>query len=446
MDIKLKRVSDYVQEELREYAIYDNTRSIPSIVDGLKTSQRKVIYAVFKTLKNMEDVKTSQLASTASMLTHYKHGEQSITDTVVGMAKDYAGSNNYPLLLKEGQFGTVVDNLNSSPRYIHVKRYDKLDDMFDVDDREIVEYLTYDGISIEPVFYLPKLPLIAINGTIGIGNGYSSKIALRDERLVAKYIYDKLSKGTADKSLLIPSYHGFTGEVEVLGDKSYLLKGVIDRVNTTTTVIRDLPPTSSFQYERYKERVLLPLLENRQSGLIDIENESKENTWEIILKHTRDFSRVDDEELLNKLKMTEKFTENLTVWGFDGKLKVYESISDLVDDWIDNKFGYIQKRKTHILSKMNVKKSWLENLLILINYWLENDLTKIKKVELIEKLKTVVDNEEHINKFLDQNIMSLTIERVDKIKKELKDVTKEYKILEKKSVTDIFIEDITQFI
>lgn len=442
-----KKVSDYINNELREYAVYDNSRSLPSMVDGLKVSQRKVIYAVFESLKPMVEIKASQLALSASKMTHYRHGEQSITDTVVILAKDYAGSNNYPLLLKEGQFGTAIDNENSSPRYISVKRYNKGDDMFDKDDRSIINYLQYDGDDIEPEFYLPKLPLIAINGSLGIGNGYSSKITLRDTKKVAKYVHDKITKGKADKKLLTPSYNGFNGEVEVLGDKTYLVKGAIERVNTTTTVITDLPPSSAFQYEKYKERVLLPLLENSKSGLNEIYNESSEGKWNIILKHTREFATCDDAELLERLKMTERITENLTVWGFDNKLKVFNSIVELVDSWIENREEWIKTRKEYVLSEMDKKTSWQRSLLALIEYWLKHDdLTKIKKDELISRLKTVVDNDDHIIKFLDQNIMSLTSERVAKLRKEIKEILTERDSYEAKTVKEIFAEDVKAFI
>ena len=121
--------------------------------------------------------------------------------------------------------------------------------------------------------------------------------------------------------------------------------------------------------------------------------------------------------MLEKLKMIEKLSENITVWGFDNKLKVYNNVHDLVDEWLENKKGWIAKRKEHILNKMSVKCEWQESLLKLIEFWLENtDITKLKKDELVKKLKTVVDNDTHITKFLEQNIMSLTKERVDKLR------------------------------
>lgn len=441
-----KTVTDFINNELREYAIYDNERSIPNVADGLKTSQRKVIHTVFSQLKKDNFMKVAALGPLSSSFTHYKHGEISITDTVVGLAQDHAGSNNYPLLLKDGQFGNSQDYSNSSTRYIFVARNELLDDMFNTFDREILNYLKYDGDNIEPEYFLPKLPLVIINGTKGIGNGYASDITTRSVANVSRYVRDFITNGKADKDLLIPSYNGFNGTVDVVTPSSFVIKGRIERVNTTTTIIKDLPPTSQFQYEKYKERALLPLLENSKSGLNDIENESTENNWHIILKHTREFANCTDDELLEKLKMTAKYSENLTVWGFDNKLKVFNDVYELTEYWIKCRLEWVQTRKDHILQKIEVRNKWNENLLKLIEYWLENDdLTKLKKDKLVERLETIVDDKDHISKFLEQNIMSLTQERVEKLKTDIKALIKEYKSYKAKTIEQIYLDDIKEF-
>lgn len=446
MSNNIKNVNDFILNELRGYAVYDNERSIPSVVDGLKTSQRKVIFTTFKTIRPMVDIKTSSLGSSASALTHYKHNENSIIDTVIGLAKDYAGSNNYPLLLKEGQFGTAISNSNSAPRYIFVKRDHKLDEMFDADDREIVDYLTFDGDSIEPAFYLPKLPLIIINGCRGIGNGYSTSITLRDTKKVATYISQLLNKEEVDKTLLYPSYNGFTGTVGLYDNHSYILSGRIERVDSTTTIIKDLPPTPAFQYEKYKSRTLLPLLLDNKSGITDFIDESTEGNWNITIKHTREVGKKTDEELIAHLSMTEKMPENITVWGYDNKLKVFENVYDLVDYWLEHRLTWIKTRKAHVLEKSKIKSEWQEDLLKLIELWIsDSNITTLKKDDLIKRLKTVTDNEKHIAKFLDQNIMSLTAERLEKLRKDIAETLKFRKSYEKKTIQKILLEDINFF-
>ena len=436
-----QRVDEFVQTELREYAIYDNKRSIPSVVDGLKTSQRKIIHTVFQTLKEGVAIKTVSLGSASSNLTHYAHSEDSITDAVIGLAKDYAGSNNYPLLLKDGQFGTAQNNLSASPRYIHVKRDKRLDEMFDADDREIIEYLQYDGDDIEPLFFLPKLPILVINGSRGIGNGYATTILPRKISDVVDYIRHKVTgKGVAPA--LLPHFNGFTGEIVKLGERSFAIKGIFQRINLTQTVITDLPPDSAYQYEKYKENTLLKLLEARKINSIDNESNSR-NGWKIIINHPREFGRLTDAKMMEALNLTKRSSETLVAWGFDKKLKTFDRVEEIVDYWIENRLLWLDARKKHRLSKMDVQLAWLENLIALTRYWIEHpDILKKKRPQIVEELNAICTDPEAIKRFLSSEILSLTEERIQKSLTECDKIRKEYQTLLAKQPSDILLDDL----
>lgn len=96
---------DFVNKELVLFSNMDNERSIPSLVDGLKPGQRKVLYTCFKR-NDKRDVKVAQLAGSVAELSAYHHGETSLMGTIIGMAHDFVGSNNLHLLQPLGQFGT----------------------------------------------------------------------------------------------------------------------------------------------------------------------------------------------------------------------------------------------------------------------------------------------------------------------------------------------------
>ena len=132
----------------------DNIRSIPSVVDGLKPGQRKVLFGCFK--RNLKtEIKVQQLQGYVSEHTAYHHGDQSLVMTIVGLAQDYCGSNNVNLLLPNGQFGTrsMGGKDAASARYIFtaVPRITRL--MFHPKDDDLLNYLDDDGQSIEPVSY-----------------------------------------------------------------------------------------------------------------------------------------------------------------------------------------------------------------------------------------------------------------------------------------------------
>lgn len=451
MTAATRNIDAFVREELCEYAIYDNSRSLPSVVDGLKTSHRKIMHTVFEKLKEGSEMKVANLGNLASDLTHYKHGEDSIVSAVIGLAQDFPGTNNYPLLKKEGQFGTVVDNEASSPRYIFVQRTSLLDNMFDKNDRDIVEYLEYDGDKIEPMFFLPKLPLLAINGSVGIGVGYACTIYPRKVSDVVEFIEEFLSNQSISQPLptkqLHPSFNGFKGTVtKGLKPRSYMMTGTFKRISSTLLEITDLPPNSKYQYEKYKEATLLPLILDRDSGVKEFDNETKENSWKILVRHTREFGEKSDEEIIKKLNMAKSITETISVWGYDGKLKVFDSIEEMVAYWVIERLTYISKRKENMLKEYSLRMRWLTDLSEMIRWWRDNPvILKMKKDQIVSTLSTFISTPEHINKFLSQDLLSLTDERRVKILAEIEEILNKITTLQLKTENQLLLEDVSQF-
>ena len=169
--------SEFINKDLIHFSDYDNKRSIPCICDGLKPSLRKIIYSCFK--RNLKkEIKVSQLAGYVSENSNYHHGEASLYESIIGLAQNYVGSNNVELLEPIGQFGTrlVGGQDSGAPRYIFTKLAQLTSLLFNPQDNPLLEYNNDDGDKVEPLWYIPILPLILINGTNGIGTGFSSKI------------------------------------------------------------------------------------------------------------------------------------------------------------------------------------------------------------------------------------------------------------------------------
>lgn len=190
------RVLDFIANEWAQYADYDNRRSLPHIMDGLKITQRKAMYTATLLPKGDKPTRVSQFSSEAAKVTAYHHGESSMISTVVGLAQDYPGSNNYPWLEKHGQFGSRLSNDSAAPRYIHTKLHKNWDTFFKKEDQEIVEHLYDDGDKIEPKYFIPVVPTVLLNGADGVGNGYKAKILTYDVASVAKALRE-IVKGLA---------------------------------------------------------------------------------------------------------------------------------------------------------------------------------------------------------------------------------------------------------
>ena len=206
------KYSDFINKEYILFSNYDNERSIPHVMDGLKPSQRKVLYACFKR-KLKSEIKVAQLTGYIAEHSAYHHGEASLQQTIVMMAHDFVGSNNINLLFPSGQFGTrrMGGKDAASPRYIFTRLQSIARMIFHPDDDELLNYQEDDGVPIEPDFYVPVIPMVLVNGADGIGTGYSSCVNNYNPRDIITNIRRKI----AGEELvpMSPYYSGFTGEV-----------------------------------------------------------------------------------------------------------------------------------------------------------------------------------------------------------------------------------------
>jgi DNA topoisomerase-2 len=209
---------DFINKDLIHFSNYNLERSIPNIMDGLKTSQRKILFSAFK--RNLrQEIRVAQFAGYVSEHSGYHHGEASLNDTIVGMAQDFVGSQNIPWFVPQGQFGTRLQGGKdaASPRYIHTYMQPYLTQLIPSDDHGCLNYRDDDGLKVEPEWYAPVIPMLLVNGARGIGTGYSTFIPQCNPHKLLdgmkKWLKDEL---TLDKIPLEPWYQGFTGTVKDL--------------------------------------------------------------------------------------------------------------------------------------------------------------------------------------------------------------------------------------
>jgi DNA topoisomerase-2 len=206
------RYDEFVNKELILFSRADLLRSIPSMVDGFKPSQRKVMYSCFKR-KLKSDIKVAQLSGYVSEHSAYHHGEASLASTIVGLAQDYVGSNNVNILVPSGQFGTRLagGKDHASPRYIFTRLAPICRAIFPESDDAMLDYMNEDGQVIEPEHYLPILPLILVNGADGIGTGWSTSIPNYNPRDIVANIRHILDDEDVER--MHPWYRGFNGDI-----------------------------------------------------------------------------------------------------------------------------------------------------------------------------------------------------------------------------------------
>lgn len=245
MDNSIKRIpyTEFFDKELRAFSISNAKRAVPGLLDGFKPSQRKIFFTCL--LKNLygssKQIRVAQLSGAVSELANYHHGEASLQGAIVKMAQNYVGSNNLNLLHPRGQFGSRLEGGDdaASSRYIHTYLKDIGKLIFNIDDTPILTHQTDDGKKIEPEFYAPIIPMLLVNGTAGIGTGWSSDIEPCNPRDIVDNL--RLILDGSNPKKMDPWYRYFTGQVEKIEPQKYLIRGSYEIIGTDTIHITDLP-------------------------------------------------------------------------------------------------------------------------------------------------------------------------------------------------------------
>lgn len=409
------KIEEFINTRFKPYADYDNFRNIPSSVDGLKISQRKAIWTFYDVL-GKDWIIVDRASMRCAEHTHYKHGAQNMYDVLIGLAQDFAGTNNIAILDQDGQFGTRLIHDASSPRYIETRLGENFNKLFNKDDFDLVSPMLEEGQKVEPTYLLPSLPLHIINGSSGIGNGFSCTILQYKPSDVVSAINEYLKNGFVSKNL-VPWSNGFNGLItknQETGQVTYY--GNLEVTNSNTITITEVPPGMTL--DKYKV-ILNELVDEK--FIKDYENESANNTWKIICDVPRTTSSLKLEVLLDKFKLIQKETENITVWDINGKIKKYSSIESLLYDWVDIRLDIIDRRKANIISNLQTDLDWLkvkiQYIMSITNPTVFDTVIRFKKNELREWMKLITTNEKYIDRLIDIRVVDLTVDMVDELKK-----------------------------
>ena len=320
-------VSDHVANKQKEYSLYVlYRRAIPSLVDGFKTGQRKAIFTALKTCKN-KSIKTLALTGYSFPISQYHHGDVSMTDAIVGMAGKW--NNNVPIFTGEGSFGSRMVQKAASPRYTGVKVSKEFDNYFP--DLDIVP-ANPDPDYPEPTFYYPTIPWVLVNGVKGIAVGFATHIAPRSPVDLAKACADYLSGKKVDT--VAPTYPSFKGEVNQVGPLSWELRGLFTRKTKTRINITEVP----VGYDRAGYVAILEKLKDAKA-IVNFADKCSKNGFEFDVTLPNASQKLTDEQLMKKLKLIKKITENLTMIDEDGKLIFFNTIGEVIKHFCEFRLG-----------------------------------------------------------------------------------------------------------
>ncbi|CAI0404684.1 unnamed protein product [Linum tenue] len=488
---QLIKYSDFINKELILFSVADLQRSIPSMVDGLKPGQRKILYAAFK--KNLvKELKLSQFIGYVSEQSAYHHGEQSLCSTIVGMAQNFVGSNNINLFVPAGNFGTRANGGKNaaSARYIHtclsiITRF-----LFPKDDDCILDYLEDDGQSIEPTWYMPILPMVLVNGSEGIGTGWSTFIPNYNPRDIVANIRRLLNDEMMEP--MEPWYKGFRGTIVRGSAKdngvSYTSNGVVEEIDETTVRVTELPiRTWTENFREFLKSVTEGLKDEngnlpKEPLIKGFKEQGDDYAFEFDITLSEEKMQLArNEGLLKKFKLTSSInTSNMHLFDPAGKIKKYDNPEQVIEEFFHLRLDYYDKRKKAKLAALEMELLRLENKVRFILAVVSGEIVvnNRKKAGLIAELhqkgftpmpvksksaaasETSEENEENddtdpvnasgirasdYDYLLSMAIATLTYEKVQKLLEDRDKLKGEVDMLRKMSVKDLWIHDLDAF-
>ena len=363
-ETKAVNYTDFVNKELVLFSNMDNERSIPSLVDGLKPGQRKVIYTCLKRKLMTKEIKVAQLAGSVAEISAYHHGEASLMGTIIGLAQNYIGSNNLNLLEPHGQFGTRLlgGKDSASPRYINTKLSPLARHVFNENDDHILDYLMDDNLRIEPEWYIPILPMVLVNGAEGIGTGWSTKIPNYNPREIVRNL-KKMLNGEDCKPMK-PWFKNFRGSIEPLDHQRFVVNGEIASLSDTKMEITELPVRSWTNSYKEMLEVMVNGSEKTPAQIKDYKDYSTDTTVKFIVEmKEEDLRKVETGKGVHtffKLQNTMS-TTSMVLFDSFGCLRRFETPEEIMKEFYDLRLKMYDKRKKYMEGHLGAEACKLSN-------------------------------------------------------------------------------------
>lgn len=469
----------FVDEELIHFSNRDVERSINHLCDGLKESTRKIMFGCFKRKLYTKAIKVAQLAAYIAEVSAYHHGETSLQQAITGMAAVYVGKNNINLLTPEGQFGTRLNGGKdaASPRYIFTALSAIAKLIYREEDLPILVHMKDDGMPIEPEYYIPIIPMVLVNGGVGIATGFSTKIACHNpadiisicEGIADTGVADAAAIDALDIDVITPWYLGHKGTITQQKPGVYQSKGIYVWNDDTTVTVTELPV--GVWTDDYKEYLTELLLAN-SPVLKDFETHCTSKNVRFILKFfpgTRavveptfetDFKLVSSDATLNM--------NNIHLLNADTAAVVkYADTTHVIKEWAKVRIVKYVERKNHQLLTMRQSHTIIAAKVRFIQEIIDKSLnvmdTKMAVLEQALKTKGYPSSKDDANtdaddtdagaadasaggyKYLTQMpIHQLTAEKKAALEKQAHDLLMRIEELEAKPVNSIWKEELAE--
>ena len=458
---------DFFDKDFIHFSNYDCQRSIPSVCDGQKPSNRKILYGCF--VKNLKhEIKVAQLAPAVAEIAAYHHGEQSLCECIIKMAQTFVGANNINLLMPNGNFGTrrTGGDDASSPRYIFTELNPLTSLIFRKEDACVYDYVDDDGFKVEPYQYAPIIPMILVNGSKGIGTGFSTDVLSYNPLEIIENTKSMIKRKPLKE--MNPWFAGFTGTVNKIGDLKYESVGVYENVDPHTIIINELP--IGVWTDDYLEDIKKLIVEDAKNPedyqiLSNVVSKSGEDVFiKLIFLNDNLQQLIKSGKLLEKLKLTKKHSAtNLHLYNSKGVIKKYDTINDIFADYFEYRYEIYVKRREYYLRMLSndldivkYKIKFIESVISgKIRIYDDKNKKPISEVEILgilekqgyPKLSNDVNSlDKSFDYITNMTIFSLTDEKLEKLRKEFEMKQCKYDNYKNTTVEDLWMSELDELL
>jgi len=453
-------ISDFLNYHMIKFSLADCKRSIPNGIDGLKESQRKILYSVFK--RNLKfsgkSLKVAQLSGYTAEHSNYHHGEQNLQDTIIYMAHDFPGTNNIPLLYPDGGFGTRLENGHdaASARYIYTKMEGMTEKIFRSEDFPLLNYVNDDGDLVQPEYYVPIIPMILVNGcNCGIGTGWSCNIPCYNPKdlinCIKIWIQNDgeiiLDEPNTNEKLsllpeLIPWYRGYKGEIKPNGKNKFISSGIIQPYKKNKIQVTELP--IGMWTNKFKEFCEDLVIDKK---LKDISNYSSPDDVNFILTESEDGIKCN----INNLKLqTHIYTTNMVLFTENDQLKKYDTIDEIINNFCQVRLDLYKKRKKYQIKMIEKELRHLCNKERFITEVVNDKIiiVKRKQEDIVNELQQKNFDEDSngggYNYLLSMQLRTLTQEKIEELQNEIKSLQNKLKIIISTSEENMWLKELQE--
>ena len=422
------------------------SRALPSIEDGLKPVQRRILYAMNQMgLKPNTQTKKSARIVGEVMGKYHPHGDSAIYEAMVRMAQDF--SLRYPLVYGQGNFGSIDGDRAAAMRYSEAKLMSITAELLQDIDKDTVKFIpNYDGSVKEPQLLTGKFPNLVLNGATGIAVGMATNIPPHNLTEICDAIiaYIKKPKITIEELTEIVTGPDFPTGGSVTGDMVDLYKTgrgkLIMRGKTSIEQLKKKQAIiiTEIPYMLNKTTLITQIADLVQKKKIrnisDLRDESSKGKMRIVLELKKD---SDPKFVINSLykytRLQDAFNVNFLAL-VEGQPKIL-ALTDVLEQYVKYRKKIITNRSKYELKKAQERLEIVEGLLIALKS-IDKIIAMIKKSKnATEALENLVKNfkltHRQAQAVLDTKLQQLTSLEQDKLKKEQNSLKELIKELEK---------------